>query len=392
METRAGLKILVNLGGGLFENRSGVQYIGTAIRGMDCEAADFDGDGDLDLFVCHNFADDEHDRLLVNDGFGVFVDEGYARLPELYEVSGSCSTGDVNGDGAIDIVTGVLSTYPRIRYLENDGEGFFVDATSQTLPEINQDLRDIVLIDIDSDGDLEIMGATWPHEDPELDLVMINKGVPDTIPPQILYVVPHPETSVDYQGYPITVAVSDNITPIREGTLHYAIKQAQGTAELLYVGGHLLRAMIPAAENRSKIRYQVEVNDGSGNHTFWPSITEFETFRITSSPELGISVTADTLRVTSGDNAAVLMTIENRGETDRIYDIWAELFIVSGEAKRRPGILDQQIDAGGSESMDITFKIYSQIQPGFYLVRFMTGQYPLLIEDSADVILEIQAD
>jgi enediyne biosynthesis protein E4 len=64
--------------------------------------ADFDNDGDLDLFV--NRAED-YNMLLINDGHGVFTDISYtAGVYDSLNGFGS-SVGDLNNDGQLDIVT-----------------------------------------------------------------------------------------------------------------------------------------------------------------------------------------------------------------------------------------------------------------------------------------------
>lgn len=67
----------INLGHGAFENRAvlaGVAYNedGLAEAGMGVDAADFDGDGDEDLFLTH--LKDETNTLYANDGNGWFQD------------------------------------------------------------------------------------------------------------------------------------------------------------------------------------------------------------------------------------------------------------------------------------------------------------------------------
>jgi hypothetical protein len=117
--------------------------------------ADVDGDGDLDLFVTsHGFEIGiaPRNRLLLNDGAGVFTLP--AAVPPATAVSTAVAAGDVDGDGAPDLVFANAGSRNAL-YL-NAGPGRFEDATAQ-LPPDEDDTRAVALGDVDGDGDLDAL-------------------------------------------------------------------------------------------------------------------------------------------------------------------------------------------------------------------------------------------
>lgn len=106
---------------------------------------DADGDGDVDLYVVsggNEFWDDAEalrDRLYINDGRGSF---SRAPLPDFFH-NGSCVVpGDFDGDGDVDLFVGsrvVARQYgvtPRSYLLQNDGAGHFTDVTAEKAPDL----------------------------------------------------------------------------------------------------------------------------------------------------------------------------------------------------------------------------------------------------------------
>ena len=151
---------LLNDGEGRFTEATSERLPERTDTTQDLEAGDVDGDGDLDLFV----ANEDGNRLLINDGRGVFADESEARLPDIGGVeTREADFGDVDGDGDLDVVLAnvawVPGANPQNRVLLNDGEGVFEDGTSDWLPEEKRFSLDVELVDLDDDGDLDLLIA-----------------------------------------------------------------------------------------------------------------------------------------------------------------------------------------------------------------------------------------
>ena len=144
---------------------------------VDAAFFDADGDGDVDLYVVSAgnefWAAQEPllDRLYLNDGKGRFSRARDA-LPPLYD-NGSCVVpGDFDGDGDVDLFVGgrvVGRRYgipPRSHLLHNDGHGRFTDVTKTIAPALEAVgmVTSAAWLDYDGDGqlDLAVVGEWMP--------------------------------------------------------------------------------------------------------------------------------------------------------------------------------------------------------------------------------------
>ena len=138
---------------------------------------DADGDGDKDLYVVSGgseFSQDSpalQDRLYLNDGKGNFH-KAVGALPAETSSGSRVVAGDFDGDGDIDLFVGgrvVPWKYgidPQSMLLRNDGHGHFTDVTAQVAPELQHVgmVTDAVWTDVDRDGrlDLVVVGEWMP--------------------------------------------------------------------------------------------------------------------------------------------------------------------------------------------------------------------------------------
>ena len=148
---RAGL--LVGLGDGTFREDAGVAALGIRGYGETILAADFDNDGDLDIFLPHYTQLDDGGRnwLLVNDGTGRFHDVATAAgvaLNPHFQPEGAQAI-DVNDDGWIDILV-------ASQLFLNNGNLTFTDAAAAWRLPIDFD-EGLQLFDADLDGDLDLV-------------------------------------------------------------------------------------------------------------------------------------------------------------------------------------------------------------------------------------------
>ncbi len=145
---------------------------------LGCTFFDANGDGYLDLYVCAGGSEflpdafDLQDRLYINDGKGNFK-KGV--LPAMLTSTSCVSAADFDNDGDLDLFVGgrlIPTQYPvrpRSYLLENDGKGNFKDVTAQLAPE----LATIGMITAAEWQDLNLDG--------QLDLILLGEWMPITI-------------------------------------------------------------------------------------------------------------------------------------------------------------------------------------------------------------------
>lgn len=132
-------------------------------RGRAAVAADFDGDGDQDLYVA-NLA--EVNRLYVNQGDGAFRDGSIeSGLDDAADATVDAKVADFNGDGWPDLVVANAGGQPNIVYL-NQGDGHFARASAAF--GANDDANSVAaaVADFNNDGssDLYIVNANLPDQ------------------------------------------------------------------------------------------------------------------------------------------------------------------------------------------------------------------------------------
>lgn len=128
---------------------------------QDIEAADLDGDGDLDLIVGNEVPPN---RILINDGHGEFTEQAnQLELPVPLETR-EVVLFDADGDGDKDILLANLTSNngawrenPQARLLINNGAASFKDETKIRMPMNKFSSYDAGVVDFDRDGDLDIL-------------------------------------------------------------------------------------------------------------------------------------------------------------------------------------------------------------------------------------------
>ena len=140
-DTLSMVSVLKNDGNGIFQRAD----YDDAVRASDLDAADFDGDGAVDLLTANYYTIE----VLWNDGTGAYQERSSIRVERGTR---HASAGDFNGDGLADIVTTNDRSNRAWVYL-NAGQRQFTDPISYNVGSVPSVVR---VVDIEKDGDLDI--------------------------------------------------------------------------------------------------------------------------------------------------------------------------------------------------------------------------------------------
>ena len=175
-------QLWMNEGDGTFRDEAmlagvGVNMDGSPEASMGVDAADFDGDGDEDLFMTHLAR--ETNTLYMNDGEGWFEDRTLAMglaNPSFQYTGFGTAWFDYDNDGWLDILA-VNGAVTRIeeqmlagepfplrqanQLFRNEGEGRYREVTAEAGPAFAVSLvsRGAAFGDVDNDGDTDVLIA-----------------------------------------------------------------------------------------------------------------------------------------------------------------------------------------------------------------------------------------
>ena len=155
------IRIFRNEQDGSFAERTVEAKLGGSVGGCNLVQADYDNDGDLDLFVLRGGWLGPHGKvpnsLLQNDGTGTFVDVTIgAGLGELHYPSQTASWGDYDRDGHLDLYVG-NENQPEgepapCQLFRNNGDGTFTDVAEAAGVRNLRFAKAVVWGDHDADG------------------------------------------------------------------------------------------------------------------------------------------------------------------------------------------------------------------------------------------------
>ncbi|OQB35662.1 MAG: FG-GAP repeat protein [Candidatus Latescibacteria bacterium ADurb.Bin168] len=143
------------------------ETLGLAAKGYDvsCFWGDIDNDGDLDLFLANSTgkgaaAEKNYaaNTLLRNNGDGTFTDISKESGVDILTNSRGCTMGDVDNDGDLDIY--VTNSMSDALLLINDGKGRFAESGEKLGGAVFY-AHGCALGDLDGDGDLDLVAGNW---------------------------------------------------------------------------------------------------------------------------------------------------------------------------------------------------------------------------------------
>ena len=162
--------LLINTGRGRFEPAEQTFEAAAASEEMAALFFDFNGDGDQDLYITSGGVECEKadaslaNRLYLNNGRGMFSLAPQGTLPDLRDSSGIVVAADYDRDGDLDLfvggrsVPGEYPTTPSSRLLRDDG-GRFIDVTDTVAPGLKQTgmVTAALWSDVDGDGWIDLL-------------------------------------------------------------------------------------------------------------------------------------------------------------------------------------------------------------------------------------------
>jgi len=183
-----------NDGHGNFTEATADVFGGTTILATQAgqwAVADFNSDGRDDLFIVDSGPDPPElqtgaqNLILIQNADGQLIDETATRLPQRMEFTHGTTAGDIDNDGDMDIYVcnHEIRGEPQVGgvyFCINDGSGFFQSSTAglpSAVANMERAYTASLLLDVDKDGDLDLVLGHKPMSGRERDAILLNDGL-----------------------------------------------------------------------------------------------------------------------------------------------------------------------------------------------------------------------
>lgn len=168
---QAGALFIQKRDGSFYRSNEAVFVQSAASEDMGSTFFDADNDGDLDLFVCSGGIELSSSslallsRLYFNDGKGNLTRSQQALPTFSFESASTVCAADYDNDGDSDLFVGIRS-HPHLYgmpangyILNNDGKGNFTEVTKNVAPDLTNAgmITDAIWDDLDRDGDQDLI-------------------------------------------------------------------------------------------------------------------------------------------------------------------------------------------------------------------------------------------
>lgn len=176
-----------NDGGGVFTRITAVPLTSDGAFTVCSTWADVDNDGDLDCFV--SGLDSAGGALYRSSGGGVLTLDPASGVTGLSIKATGCAFGDYDADGHVDLVlsliNGALGMSGGNRLFHNDGDGTFTEINVAPFAADPASFHHPTWTDFDGDGDLDVCFASGGVGALRLDRIyrnlLVESGIPDFV-------------------------------------------------------------------------------------------------------------------------------------------------------------------------------------------------------------------
>ena len=166
------MRFFRNNGDGTFSDHTEEAGLLGLYGGLNMVQADYDNDGDTDIFVLRGAWLSKWGRhpnsLLSNNGDGSFVDRSFeAGLGYVHYPTKTASWGDFDNDGDLDLFVANETdhnVFAPTQLFRNNGDGTFTDVASQSGVQRHCFGMGTAWGDYDDDGYLDLYAACWPNQ------------------------------------------------------------------------------------------------------------------------------------------------------------------------------------------------------------------------------------